>query len=133
MFTNNTIKTLRRQSKVIYRIPCSCGPCLETRLNKHQAGTRRGETNNLAIPRRNNIAPCKRQQSLTMQARNIRMLLIKEAIYTHVHGTGEAAKQQPKNNILGLLETGARTCVPRALTAATLTPNLTAPPWNYKP
>ena len=85
---------------VIYEIPCSCGPkyigetkrALETRLNEHQAATRRGETEKSAITEH---AWSRHHQLLWEEAQildrasHTTTLLIKEAIHISLRDRAE--------------------------------------------
>ena len=81
-----------KRSYVIYEIPCSCGctyigetkRALETRLREHQAATRCGELEKLAIAEhawKNDHQVLWSQTRVLDEARNTTSLLVKEALY----------------------------------------------------
>ena len=92
----DTDPTLKK-SGVVYRIPCSCGLAyigetkrsLETRLKKHQAACRRGEMEKSAIAEHawtKQHHPEWDSISILDQARNNRLLLVKEALHISLAG-----------------------------------------------
>ena len=84
------VDPLLRRSRVVYKVPCSCGQwyigetkrVLETRLKEHQAATRRGETGKSAIAEHvwtNNHSPLWNEITVLDKVRDNSRLLIKEA------------------------------------------------------